>query len=58
MQYLLGRMYALGRGVTQNYQEALKLYRLAGAQGNRDALSSIGNLFAMGKGVTRTTTKH
>ena len=51
-------MYALGRGVTQNYQEALKLYRLAGAQGNRDALSSIGNLYAMGKGVTRTTTKH
>jgi TPR repeat protein len=52
-QYLLGRMYALGRGVTQNYEEALKLYRLAGAQGNGDAQNSIGNLYAMGKGVTR-----
>jgi len=52
-QYLLGRMYALGRGVTQNYQEALKWYRLAAAQGNGDAQSSIANLYVLGKGVTQ-----
>jgi TPR repeat protein len=52
-QYLLGRMYALGRGVTQNYNEALKWYRLAAAQGSGDAQNSIGNLYVMGNGVTQ-----
>jgi TPR repeat protein len=52
-QYLLGRMYALGRSVTQDYKEALKWYRLAAAQGNGDAQNSIGNLYALGKGVTQ-----
>lgn len=52
-QYLLGRMYALGRGVAQNYQEALKWYRLSAAQSNGDAQNSIANLYVLGKGVTQ-----
>ena len=36
-QINLGRMYANGRGVKQNHQEAVKWYLLAGEQGNAEA---------------------
>ena len=33
-QYNIGFMYASGQGVTQDYKEAVKWYRLAAAQGD------------------------
>ena len=36
-QLNLGLMYAQGQGVPQDYQEAVRLYRLAAEQGNADA---------------------
>ena len=37
-------MYAEGQGVTQSYQEALKLYRLAADQGNIESTSRLHSL--------------
>jgi len=36
-QYNLGKMYAKGQGVIQDYKEALKWYKLAAAKGYKDA---------------------
>jgi TPR repeat protein len=36
-QYILGIMYADGKGVPQNYAEAMKWYRLAADQGVAEA---------------------
>jgi len=36
-QYMLGRMYAQGRGVVQDYVQAHKWYNLAASQGHRQA---------------------
>ena len=38
-QFSLGIMYATGRGVTEDYKEAARLYGLAAAQG--DALAAV-----------------
>ena len=51
-QYTLGVMYAQGgRGVPQDYKEAVKWYRLSAAQGNAEAQSSLGLMYHEGKGV-------
>ena len=44
-------MYANGRGVPKDYNEAIKLYRLAAAQGLRVAQISLGSMYASGHGV-------
>ena len=44
-------MYAEGKGVPQDYQEALKWYRLAAAQGNTPAQYSLGLAYEIGQGV-------
>ena len=36
-QYVLGRKYEIGDGVSMNYDESLKWYRLSAAQGNAKA---------------------
>ena len=41
-QYRIGMMYEEGRGVTQDYAEAMKWYRLAAEQGVADAQYNIG----------------
>ncbi len=44
-QYLLGLMYAQGQGVTQDFYQAGKMYRLAGDQGHAAAQINLGSLF-------------
>lgn len=46
-------MYAEGRGVTQNYVEAAKWYRLAAAQGDAQAQNNLGFMYDNGQGVTQ-----
>ena len=50
-QRRLGSMYAEGKGVPQDYQEALKWYRLAAAQGNESAPLNLGVMYTKGRGV-------
>ena len=52
-QYNLGLMYANGQGVTQDYKEAVKWWRLSADQGNASAQSNLGDMYADGKGVTQ-----
>ena len=40
-QYNLGVMYENGRGVRQDYVEAIKWYRLAADQGQAEAITSL-----------------
>ena len=44
-------MYADGRGVPQDYAEALRWYRLATEQGSREAQTNLGLMYAKGEGV-------
>jgi TPR repeat protein len=52
-QLLVGRLYERGEGVNQNYNEALKWYRLAAAQGNNFARLVVGSFYYAGRGVTK-----
>ena len=52
-QYNLGTCYEKGRGVTQDYNEAVKWYRKAAEQGHANAMSWMGYFFENGKGVTK-----
>ena len=49
----LGWMYEEGKGVTQNYQEAEKWYRLAAEQGYASAQDNLGYIYFIGKGVVQ-----
>jgi TPR repeat protein len=40
----LGRMFEKGQGVAQDIAEAIRLYRLAAAQGNASATSALKRL--------------
>jgi len=44
-------MYVLGRGVSEDYAEALKWYRLAAEQGYADAQYALGKAYDDGEGV-------
>ena len=55
-QFELGQMYEFGRGVPQDYQEALKYYETAAAGGSAKAEYSIGLLFEHGRGVEANPT--
>ena len=46
-------MYAEGKGVPQDYQEAVKWYRLAAAQGYAPAEYSLGVAYEKGQGVAQ-----
>src|ERR1019366_1315713 len=50
-QYNLGLMYDQGRGVTQNYPESARWYRLAAAQGDASAQYNLGLMYDQGRGV-------
>jgi TPR repeat protein len=52
-QFYLGVLYAKGRGVPQNYAEAVKWYRLAAEQGFPKAMSNLGQMYSKGKGVPK-----
>ena len=46
-------MYASGRGVVQDDREAVKWYRLAAEQGDKDAQFLLGMAHGLGRGVPR-----
>lgn len=50
-QYFLARMYADGRGVDKNPEEAAKWYRKAAEKGVQDAQFRLGGLYERGEGV-------
>jgi len=52
-QYLLGVCYDRGGGVPQDYNEAVRWYRLAAEQGFVPACCSIGVCYARGEGVAK-----
>jgi len=53
-QYLLATMYENGKGVAQDYREAMKWYRLAADQQAYAApLYALGLMYAKGRGVTQ-----
>lgn len=50
-QYLLGRQYYWGQGVSQDSHEALKWFRKSAEEGNADAQFSLGCMYYLGDGV-------
>ena len=52
-QSQLGCIYALGRGVRQDYQKARQWYEKAAAQGNADAQFFLGIIYENGYGVRK-----
>ena len=49
----LGDAYRDGKGVPQDYKEAVQWYRKAAEQGNVHAQNSLGGMYHEGKGVTK-----
>ena len=49
-QYNLGLMYDYGKGVPQDYKEAVKWYRFAAVQGETQAQYNLGWMFSNGLG--------
>ncbi len=52
-QYNLGVMYDSGRGVRQDYTEAVKWYREAAEQGDIEAQYNLGAMYYNGQGVRK-----
>ncbi len=52
-QAILGFMYYTGKGVPQNYVQAVKWYRLAADQGYARAQTNLGFMYDSGQGVPR-----
>ena len=52
-QYFVGRMYAGGQGVPQDYETAADWYRKAAEQGVGDAQYRLGGLYQNGNGVPK-----
>jgi TPR repeat protein len=49
----LGFMYSTGRGVAQNFTEAVKWYRLAAEQGHAQGQNNLGSKYDKGEGVAQ-----
>ena len=52
-QVNLGLMYDNGRGVDQDYKQAVKWYQLAADQGNALAQNNLGLMYDSGRGVAQ-----
>lgn len=52
-QTLLGEMYLYGKGVSQDYVEAVKWFRKSAEQGHIGAYYPLGCMYEEGKGVPR-----
>lgn len=52
-QYFLGRMYAEGRGVEVNQEEAAKWFRKSAEKGVQDAQFRLGGCYERGEGVPK-----
>ncbi len=50
-QYELGKLYAKGSGVKEDYKQAAKWYRSAANQGHAGAQLALGELYEAGQGV-------
>lgn len=50
-QYVMGRLYASGEGVGQNFTEAVRFYEMAAAQGHPKAQFYLGLMVQAGLGV-------
>jgi TPR repeat protein len=50
-------MFENGRGVAQDHAEAVRLYRLAAAQGHAIAQFNLGYMFENGRGVAQDRAK-
>jgi TPR repeat protein len=50
-QSALGRLYFSGKGVSQNYEEGVRWFRKAAAQGSADAQANLAAAYAAGRGV-------
>ena len=48
-----GLKYLFGRGTEKNYDEAVRLFRLAAEQNDPDALFNLGRCYATGRGVPK-----
>jgi uncharacterized protein len=53
----LGWMYQEGRGVPQNYAEAMKWYIKAAEQGFANAQFNLGMMYAKGQGIPQSYVK-
>jgi hypothetical protein len=53
----LGKIYAKGQGVTQDYAQAAKWYRQAADQGHAGAQAALGELYEAGRGVAHDDTE-
>ena len=52
--HALGHCYAKGIGVVQDYEEALKYYKLASKDGeDYQAMYTVGTFYSLGKGVNK-----
>ena len=47
----LGRMFDMGKGVSRNYKEAVRLYRLSAKQGSKIARNNLRNIIKTMKNV-------
>lgn len=56
-QQVVGVMHRHGRGVRQNYREAVKWYCRAAVQGDGRSLSNLGFMYRKGLGVPRSDAK-
>ena len=56
-QLRLGAMYEKGKGVPQNYAEAVTWYRLAAEQGLAQAQFALGLSYGRGNGVPQSDTR-
>ncbi len=50
---MVGNPYDTGRGVAQDYGEAVRWYRRAAEQGDADAQSNLGFMYGNGRGVAQ-----
>ena len=50
-QYFVGLMYDNGRGVPQDYKEAVRWYRAAAEQGHSNAQNNLGFTYHWGQGI-------
>jgi TPR repeat protein len=53
-QFRLGEAYDLGKGVPQDYRQAVQWYRRAADQGDARAQVLPGNLYQLGQGVPKS----
>ncbi|MGB8129813.1 MAG: tetratricopeptide repeat protein [Candidatus Angelobacter sp.] len=52
-QFELGRAYEDGKGVAQDDEQAVQLFRKSADQGNAQAQNALGVMYALGRGVQR-----